>query len=130
MDYSFDITLKNRQLLAGIIDKFTLEQLNTIPKGFNNNIIWNIGHSIVTQQLLVYGLSGNEMKISTAMKDAYRKGSKPSGPVSQEEVDQIKELLFSTLDDLKKIITTVCSKSLKNIPCQLQAVPCLKLNMP
>jgi hypothetical protein len=30
------------------------EQLNTIPEGYNNNLIWNIAHIIVVQQMLVY----------------------------------------------------------------------------
>lgn len=101
MDYSFNICLKNRQLLDGIMDALTLEQLNAIPEGFNNNVLWNIGHSIVTQQLLVYGLSGNALQVSQEMKDAYCKGSKPSGVASKEEVAQIKKLLFSTLTQLE-----------------------------
>jgi len=38
-------------------DNYTLEQLNKIPEGFSNNLIWNIGHIIVTQQVLIYKLS-------------------------------------------------------------------------
>mgnify|MGYP000701748471 CR=1 FL=1 len=38
MDYSFNICLKNRQLLEGILNRFTLEQLNKIPEGFSNNM--------------------------------------------------------------------------------------------
>jgi hypothetical protein len=101
MEYAFDICLKNRLLLDGIFKTLTLEQLNTIPPGFNNNILWNIGHSIVTQQLLVYGLSGNEFKISQDLIDLYRKGTKPERAMTQKEVDEIKSLLFSTLSQLK-----------------------------
>jgi hypothetical protein len=35
----------------------TLEQLNKIPEGYNNNLIWNIAHVVVVQQMLVYKLS-------------------------------------------------------------------------
>ena len=49
MNWTFDICLKNRKLLEAFLDNFTLEQLNKIPEGFNNNIIWNIAHTIVTQ---------------------------------------------------------------------------------
>jgi len=37
-----------------MITPFSLEQLNKIPEGFNNNLIWNIAHCVVTQQLLCY----------------------------------------------------------------------------
>ena len=79
------------------MDNCTLEQLNTIPKGFKNNIIWNIGHIIVTQQLLAYKLSGLAMMVTDEMIAKYQKGSAPQGNVSQEEVEAIKNLLFTTI---------------------------------
>lgn len=50
MDWAFDISIKNRKLLESILENYSLKQLNMIPKGFSNNLIWNIGHIIVTQQ--------------------------------------------------------------------------------
>ena len=79
------------------MDNCTLEQLNTIPKGFKNNIIWNIGHIIVTQQLLAYKLSGLAMMVTDEMVAKYQKGSAPQGNVPQEEVEAIKNLLFTTI---------------------------------
>ncbi len=102
MDYSFDICLKNRTLLKRILDHYSLEQLNKIPEGFNNNIIWNVGHTIVTQQLLVYGLSGQKFVIDQSLIDSYRKGTKPERDSSKEEVDQLGGLLFSSLETLQK----------------------------
>lgn len=98
MDYSFDITLKNRKLLKSFIENLSLEDLNKIPEGFNNNIIWNIAHTIVTQQLLVYKLSGLPMIVSDELVDSYRKGTKPEKDLSQSEVDFIKGLIFSTIE--------------------------------
>ncbi len=102
MDWAFDITVKNRQIMASFLDSFSLEELNKVPKGFNNNIIWNIAHLVVTQQLLTYNLSGLPMLINDEMVKKYRKGSKVEKEVSQEEVNQIKELLFSTLEKTKQ----------------------------
>lgn len=102
MTYAFDICLKNRQLLQKMIQGHTLEQLNTVPPGFNNNIIWNIGHSIVTQQLLIYGLSDQPISLRPEFIAAYRKGSKPEGVIDQEGIDQIDALLMTTLEQLKQ----------------------------
>ena len=44
-DYTLDITRKNRELLKGFLKTTTLQDLNKIPAGFNNNIIWNIAQS-------------------------------------------------------------------------------------
>ena len=101
MQYAFDITLKNRQLLNAVLNKFSLEDLNKVPSGFNNNLIWNIAHVIVTQQLLVYNLSGLPMLTSDAMVAKYRKGTKVEGDVTQNEVNEIKSLLFTTLEQMK-----------------------------
>ena len=106
MNTSLQVTIASRELLQKVIENSTLQQLNTIPKGFKNNIIWNIGHVIVTQQLLAYKLSGLAMMVTDEMVAKYQKGSAPQGNVSQEEVEAIKNLLFSTItktqDDLHK----------------------------
>ncbi len=102
MTYTFDICLKSRKLLERFIKTHTTAELNTIPEGFNNNIIWNIGHSLATQQLLTYGLSGLTPKLDMAFIDRYRKGTKPEGLATQEEVSQIHSLLFTTLTTLQE----------------------------
>lgn len=97
MHTSLQVTIASRELLQKFIENHTLEQLNTIPDGFKNNIIWNIGHVIVTQQLLAYKLSGLAMMVTDEMVAKYQKGSAPQGNVSQEEVEAIKNLLFTTI---------------------------------
>jgi hypothetical protein len=84
------------------MEQFSLEELNKIPDGFNNNIIWNIGHAVATQQLLVYRLSGSDVLVSDDFIDRYRKGTKPESDVSQAEVDYIKSLLFSTIESTQE----------------------------
>ncbi len=102
MNWAFDIARKNRKLLESFIENHTLEELNKVPKGFSNNIIWNIAHTIVTQQLLVYKLSELPMVVSEEMVDAYRKGTKTESDLSQAEVDSIKGLLFSSIEKTKE----------------------------
>lgn len=102
MHTSLQVTIASRELLQKFIDSHTLEQLNRIPEGFKNNIIWNIGHVVVTQQLLAYKLSGLEMMVTDDMVAKYQKGSAPKENVSQEEVDTIKSLLFSTINKTQK----------------------------
>lgn len=102
MDWAFDITLKNRQLLKSFIENLSLKELNTIPNGFKNNIIWNIAHVIVTQQLLVYNLSGLKTIVSEDMVTSYRKGTQPNRDLTEAEVDTIKNLLFSTIEKTKE----------------------------
>lgn len=102
MDYSFNICLKNRQQLEKFLTRFTPEQLNKIPEGFNNNIIWNIGHTLATQQLLTYGLSELTPNLSLDFINTYKKGTKPGEILSDSDITAMKNLLFSTLEDLEK----------------------------
>ncbi len=83
MDWTFGVTLKNRALLQQYIREHSLEDLNKIPKGFKNNIIWNIAHSIVTQQRLVYHFSGVPMLVSQAMVAQFKNGTQPERALSQ-----------------------------------------------
>jgi hypothetical protein len=102
MDTTFNINQSSRNTIATILENHTLDQLNTIPEGFSNNLIWNIGHIIVVQQMLVYKLSGLPMMVSEDMVDKYKRGSKPEHSVTREEVDTFKKLLWSTLEQTKK----------------------------
>ncbi|MFD2543079.1 DinB family protein [Lacinutrix gracilariae] len=97
MNWAFEINLKNRNILHSLLENLSLEQLNQKPKGFNNTIIWNIAHTIVTQQLLVYKLSGLPSVLTDEMIEMYRKGTKTERDITQVEVDEIKGFLFSTI---------------------------------
>lgn len=101
MDFIFEVFPNTRAALKKIIENYSLEDLNKIPEGFNNNIIWNIGHVIVTEQLLVYKLSGLQPMVSDVLINKYRKDTKPEADVSQAEVDEIKGLLLSTIERTK-----------------------------
>ena len=102
MNFALKVLPKTRHFFNGIIEKIAIEDLNKIPKGFNNNLIWNIGHIVVTEQLLVYKLSGLPLMVSDALVEKYKKGTKPEGDASQDEVDEIKNLLFSTIERTQK----------------------------
>lgn len=101
MQQVFNITQTSRKILSQYLENYTLEQLNKVPVGFNNNLIWNIAHIVVVQQMLVYNLSGLPMMISPEMVEKYKRGTKPEADVSQEEVDKIKALLFETIAQTK-----------------------------
>ena len=85
-----------------LINEFSLDQLNKTPKGLRNNLIWNFGHAVITQQVLCYGVSGLKMYVDDDLVKSYKKGSKPGKKVKQEEFDVIMELAQSTIVDLEK----------------------------
>ena len=98
MQQAFEITRTSRKVIQQFLENYSLEQLNAIPHGFNNNLIWNIAHIVVVQQMLVYNLSGLPMLVSDEMVSKYKRGSKPEAEVTQQEVDVVKVLLFQTIE--------------------------------
>ena len=98
MDKSFEIMLQHRKTLYHYLKELPPELLNTIPTGFRNNIVWNIGHTIVTQQMLVYRLSGLTAMVSDEMVSRYRKGTAPEENATDQEIDALKKLLFTTVE--------------------------------
>lgn len=94
MEHQFDILIKSRKLILKLIDGFTIEQLNKVPEGFGNNIVWNIAHLVVTQQLLCYKFSEVPMLVSDEMVGKFMKGTAPKGSVSTEELEEIKRLFL------------------------------------
>lgn len=100
----------SRNLYRNFLDHYSLDQLNKIPEGFNNNLIWNIGHVIVAQQSLIYKGSNLPMYISDNMVNLYKPGTQPTGMTMPPEVNELKELLISliikTEADLKEGIFT------------------------
>lgn len=90
MKFQFEVLEAGRKNFSGLMRDLSIEQMNYIPKGFNNNIIWNYGHVVITQQLLYYGLSGLPIKMDNAIVDKYRKGSKPGELIDLEEFKMLK----------------------------------------
>jgi hypothetical protein len=106
MEATFRIWQTSRGLYQNFLDNYSLEQLNTIPPGMSNNLIWNIGHVIVSQQKLVYALSGLPMRISDSLFEKYQNGSRPDGKTTQAEVDEIKKLLSEMVEKTKSDFET------------------------
>ncbi|WP_291098391.1 MULTISPECIES: DinB family protein [unclassified Flavobacterium] len=116
MQRTFEITRTSRKMLSQFLEKHTLEELNAIPEGFSNNLIWNIAHIIVVQQMLVYKLSDLPMKISDEMVEKYKKGTKPEHKATQAEVDEIKALLTETIDQTETDFNNRVFKSYQEYP--------------
>lgn len=102
MKEAFKTWRTNRTHYADALNDFSTEQLNKVPDGFENNLIWNIGHSIVTQQGLIYSLSGLKMNISNELYATYKSGTKPDRPITEAEIKELTLLLESTIPQTEK----------------------------
>jgi hypothetical protein len=101
MTKQIEIIRKTRRFLLESLTNLTAEQFNHIPEGFNNNIIWNLGHMIAAQQGICYIRAGLAPHMSEDFINAYKSGTKPGDFIEEEGIVHIKELLFTTLDQLE-----------------------------
>lgn len=98
MKSTFNVTRVSREIYNRFFENYTTEQLNKIPQGFSNNLIWNIGHIIVSQQMLMYLASGNTPNVSMELIDRYKRGTRPERDATPEEIAEIRSLLFTLVD--------------------------------
>lgn len=101
MKRAIEIIKQPRQKILDEISHLSIEQLNKIPAGFNNNIIWNLGHMIAAQQGICYKRAALDVRVDEAFFNAYKPETKPEGFVDAEGVEEIKTMLFTTLDQLE-----------------------------
>lgn len=94
----FGIMLQNRRNLHTILTETPKEKLLKIPEGFNNNVYWNIAHTVATQQLLIYKLSGLQMRIPNELVAKFAKGTVPDGTATEEEMMMVADFLISTAE--------------------------------
>jgi hypothetical protein len=84
-----------------MLDQLTIDQLNIIPTGFSNNLAWQFGHVIVSQQILCYRLAGQKFVINDELIDRYKNGSRPEGYINEEEINLLKGYMLSTIEQLE-----------------------------
>lgn len=93
---------KTRLFLLDMIKDLTVEQLNEIPEGFNNNIIWNLGHLVMSQQGLCYQRAGLKPVVDEQLFAAYKAQTKPETPVGKEEIEEIKKVSVTVFEQLQE----------------------------
>ncbi len=98
MKEQIEIIQKGRSSFIELMHPLSIEQLNHIPEGFSNNIVWNFGHIIAVQQGLCYGLGGIPAHMDVELIKKYRKGSKPGTVVELVELIQLSNLSVSLID--------------------------------
>ncbi|EHQ26642.1 DinB family protein [Mucilaginibacter paludis] len=106
MNQAIQIIVKPRIKVLEIIQPLTIEQLNVIPAGFNNNIIWNLGHMIAAQQGICYKRAGLDTIVDEAFFNRYKPGSKPEQFLDAAELEKITGLFSSTLTQLEADLNT------------------------
>jgi hypothetical protein len=99
--FECEILRASRTRLLHLIETSNQELLFKIPAGFNNNIIWQIGHCITSQQRHMYMRSGLPMYISKEFMESFKIGSSPGSWKITPAVNEVKHLLIDTVNRLE-----------------------------
>lgn len=96
-------TKEIRGYLLQSADGLNEEQLLKIPEGFNNNILWNIGHSITDNCSMLYPPTGQEMPVPPGYLEWFQPGTNPHDWAETPDASDVlrlgRELLNKLVDD-------------------------------
>ena len=87
MKKQFEIHRTTRKTLLAYIEGLSAEQLNRIPAGFNNNIIWNLAHMFTVQQVVCYKRGGHSMLIDEATFENFKPGTVPTPFLDDKQIN-------------------------------------------
>ena len=102
MKTSIEQARQVRTNFVRLVSELSIEALNEIPSGFNNNIAWNFAHVVAVQQTLCYLRSGLEPCIPAERVMKYFRGTRPEAFIGEEEIGYYLTHAFSLLDQLEE----------------------------
>jgi hypothetical protein len=89
VEFQLGLLEKTRRRALDIADALSPAQLRAVPRGFHNNVLWNLGHLIVSQQVLCYVKSGLAPRAPGYFTPLFGKGTSPAqwpGEIDTAEV--------------------------------------------
>jgi hypothetical protein len=102
---------KQRTALLKRTEHLTINQYNLVPAGFNNNIIWNMGHTLVVTESLLYSKVPSEIPIHQFDIEGFEKGTKPEKAINDHGVSLIRQSLLDTVPLFRKLLNDTESTS-------------------
>lgn len=101
MEHVFTYIKETRRAFTKVIDSLSIDDLNRIPNGFVNNVIWNYGHIYVSTLALTYLRTGVETDKVIPHLRKYGKDSKPESFIDAQELAFLKENIILSIDSLE-----------------------------
>ncbi|WP_163103271.1 DinB family protein [Peribacillus alkalitolerans] len=102
-----DSLFKQLQFVRGntisFVKNLSMDVVGYHPEGFNNNIHWNYGHILTSNEMLLFKLAGKEYKHEDKFT-FFKGGTKPSG--WEGEVTSIEELTLALQEQEQRILET------------------------
>ena len=113
MNRTVEMITAYRKTTLKVLSGLSMGALNTIPPGFNNNLVWNFGHVVVSQQTLCYLNAGLKPVVDDALIEKFRKGTKPGKFVDKAEFDSLKKISEDALTQFDRDLENNLFKDIK-----------------
>ncbi|HVU83373.1 MAG TPA: DinB family protein [Puia sp.] len=113
MNRTVEMITDYRKTTLKVLSGLSMGALNTIPPGFNNNLVWNFGHVVVSQQTLYYPAAGLKPVIDEVLIERFRKGTKPGKFVDKAEFDNLKKISEDALIQFNRDLENNLFKDIK-----------------
>lgn len=94
-----------RRFLLAQVDGLTTEQLNEVPAGYANNIIWNVAHLGAAVQSICYVRAGLPLTVADEFFTPYLPGTRPADFMDAATVTAIWSASLAALDQLLLDVT-------------------------
>lgn len=101
VEFQLDLLEKTRARVRDLAASLTPEQLTTVPKGFHNNILWNMGHLVASQQVLCYVKSGLAPRAPGYLLPLFGKGTSPAQWTGRIDAAEIASWLMESVSLLR-----------------------------
>jgi hypothetical protein len=95
---------KKRTVLLKKTAHLTADQYNLVPRGFNNNIIWNMGHALIVSESLLYSNTPLEIPIHEFDIEGFKRGTKPGLAINDHGIALIRQSLSDTVPLFRKLL--------------------------
>jgi hypothetical protein len=83
-----------RSYILGVLENVTVEEAEVIPKGFNNNIRWNLGHIYLDQYLWIQAVTKEKASVPEQFNAWFGYGTSPADFTSETpSLEELKTLL-------------------------------------
>lgn len=102
MEKKIEKIKKFRIFLLQQLKDLSVQQLNQIPSGYSNNIIWNLGHMTAAMQNMTYVKSGQAITVADEYFTPFLSGTKPVAFIYEPAVNAIKAALINSADRLQQ----------------------------
>ncbi|MCS6823408.1 MAG: DinB family protein [Cytophagaceae bacterium] len=98
MKFIFDALIQIRTNCWRAIEHLSIEQLHKIPQGCNNNIAWNLGHMVTSQQLLTYAKCNLPLLIPDEYLPLFRKDTSPKDWAKPADIEEMRRIFAHSND--------------------------------